>query len=104
MALLECVVSSSFHKLRSGAYFELQLQRRRVYPADLGYVPREVGFHGDLLEFCGCPFRESMQSSDPVFGRSYRGRPMFIRLSTWPHMSQTSTNSRQRRTLRYSPF
>jgi len=39
MALLECVVSSSFHELPSGAYSELQLQRRRVYPTDLGYVP-----------------------------------------------------------------
>jgi hypothetical protein len=67
MALLECVVSSGFHELRSRAYFDLQLQRRRVHPADLGYVPREVGFHGHLLEFRGCPFRESMQSSDPVF-------------------------------------
>ena len=66
MALLERVVSSNFHELRSGAYLELQLQRRRVYPTDLGYVPREVGFHGHLLEFCRCPLRESMQLSDPV--------------------------------------
>ena len=61
MVLLKCVVSSNFHELRSGAYFKLQLQRRRVYPADLGYVPRKVGFHGHILEFCGCPFRESMK-------------------------------------------
>ena len=65
MVLLECVVSSSFHERSSGTHFKLQLQRRRVYPTDLGYVPREVGFHGHLLEFCGCPFRESMTSSDP---------------------------------------
>ena len=104
MVLLECMVSSSFHQLRSRAYLELQLQRRRVYPADLGYVPREVGFHGHLLEFCGCPFRESMQSSDLAFDCSYRGRPTFIRLSTWPHMNQKSINSRQHRILRYSPL
>jgi hypothetical protein len=66
MVLLECVVSHSFHELPSGAYFKLQLQRRRVYPTDLGYLPREVGFHGHLLELCGCPFRESIKSSDPV--------------------------------------
>jgi hypothetical protein len=66
MALLERVVSSDFDELRSDAYLELQLQRRRVYPTDLGYVPREMGFHGHLLEFCGCPFRESMQLFDLV--------------------------------------
>ena len=62
MVLFECMVSFNFRELSSGAYFELQLQRRRVYSADLGYVSREVGIHGHLLEFCGCPFRESMKS------------------------------------------
>ena len=105
MALLECVVSSSSPETPSGAHAILQLQRRRVYPADLGYVPREVGIHGHLLEFCGCPIRESMQSTDlaPSFC-SYRDRPTFIRLSTWPHMNQKSINSQGRRTSRYSPL
>ena len=28
----------------------------------MGYVPRKVGLHGYLLEFCGGPIRESIKS------------------------------------------
>ena len=102
VALLECLVSSGFHGLRSSAYFELQLQRRRVYPTDLGYVPREVGFHGHLLEFRWCPFRGSMQSHLCSVLLLISRRPTFIRLSTWLHMNQKSINFRQQLTSRYS--
>jgi hypothetical protein len=40
----------------------LQLQGRGVYPTNLGHVPRKVGLHGHLLEFCRRPICEPVLS------------------------------------------
>ncbi len=57
--------SKSYHSLverrlygsRHRALHQRVLQRRGVYPADLGYIPRERWLHVDLLEFRRRPFR-----------------------------------------------
>lgn len=45
----------------------LQLQSRRMHPADVGHVSREMGFHGHFLEFCRRPFCMSSYSTIFVF-------------------------------------